>query len=243
MIPNFYPELEEYQYILFNSPQGLTGREYLKQRNITVNTAKYWKLGFSPKDYDPICYKSLLKENITYFWRRLNNRIIIPIFDSNNKLISLSGRSINNQWPKYIHYPFPARRILFGLNFNKDNIRNKDLAIITEGQLDVISAWQNNIKEVTCSFGAHASQEHFALLGRYTNNIYIIYDSDAAGQKGIQILQRIKHADLNIKFFFNLFPEGFDLDNWIQYHTSEEFYNLLNNYSIYHLKQKLSNKN
>lgn len=239
MTPDFYPELKEYQDILFNKDTGLPGREYLLQRNIDTETAKYWQLGFSPIDYDPVCYKFLFNTGITYFWRRLNNRLIIPIFDSNNKLISLSGRSIDNKWPKYIHYPFPARRILFGLNFNKDNIREEDLSIITEGQLDVISSWQNDVKTVTCSFGAHASQEHFALLGRYTNNIYIVYDNDAAGQKGIEILKKIKHADLSINFCFNLFPKGQDLDNWIQLHTKEEFYYLLMNNNILQLKKQL----
>lgn len=238
---NFQPELDEYKYILFHTKAGQPGRDYLRQRNISPETAIKWNLGFSPADYDPIYYKSFLKEDIMYFWRKLNNRLIIPIYDSNNKLISLSGRSIDNKWPKYIHYPFPAKRTLFGLNINKDNIRQKNLAIITEGQFDVISAWQNNVKTITCSFGAHASQEHFALLGRYTNNIYIVYDSDAAGQRGMNSLKKIKTADLAVNFCFDLFPKNYDLDNWIQSHTAEEFYYILKNNNILKLQNKLLN--
>lgn len=239
-IPDFIPELNEYKYILFNTKEGKPGRDYLLQRNISPETAKKWNLGFSPEDYDPLCYKGLLKENINYFWRKMNNRLIIPIFNSNNKLVSLSGRSINNRWPKYDHYPFPAKQILFGLNINKDNIRDEDYAIITEGQLDVISAWQNNLRTITCSFGAHASQEHLALLGRYTRNIYIVYDNDKAGKKGTESLKYIKHADLNVNYCINMFKENEDLDNWIQSHTKEEFIYLLKNNYMLQLKEKLA---
>ena len=106
MIPNFLPELEEYQYILFYTKEGQPGRDYLQIRNISPTTAKIWNLGYCPMDYDARCYKFLLKENINYFWRRMNNRLIIPIYNSNGKLISLSGRLIDNKWPKYNHYPF-----------------------------------------------------------------------------------------------------------------------------------------
>lgn len=228
MIPNFLPELEEYQYILFHTKEGQPGRDYLQSRNISPTTAKIWNLGYCPMDYDARCYKSFLKENITYFWRKMNNRLIIPIYNSNSKLISLSGREINNKWPKYIHYPFQAKQNLFGLNINKDEIRNENYAVITEGQIDVISAWQKDIKTITCSFGAHSSKDHLALLARYTNNIYYIYDNDTAGQKGINFLKKIKHADLNIKYCINIFNEKEDLDNYCQNHTKEDFKKLLN---------------
>ena len=228
MIPNFQPELDEYKYILFNTKEGLPGREYLKKRNISPQTAKIWNLGYCPKDYDANCYKSFLKENITYFWRRMNNRLIIPIYNSNNKLISLSGREINSKWPKYIHYPFQVKQNLFGLNINKDNIRTEDYALVTEGQIDVISAWQKGIKNITSSFGAHSSQYHLALLARYTNNIYYIYDNDEAGLQSIKFLKRIKHADLNVKYYINVFNKNEDLDNFCQNHTKAELETLLN---------------
>ena len=239
MIPDFLPELQEYQYILLNTVEGKPGREYLQKRNISPETAYKWHLGYCPENYDPQCYYSFTKLNITFFWRRMNNRLIIPIFDSNGKLISLSGRSIDNKWPKYNHYPFPASHTLFGLNINKDDIRDDNFAVVTEGQLDVISAWQNSIKTVVCSFGAHASQEHLALLSRYTSNIYIVYDNDNAGKRGTELLKKIKHMDLNIIFCGEVFNAGEDLDNWIQTHTKEEFINKLKNNRIQQLRNKL----
>lgn len=240
MIPDFLPELEEYKYILFHTREGLPGRQYLQQRSISPETAKIWNLGYCPEDYDPKCYKFLLKENINYFWRRMNNRLIIPIYNSNGKLISLSGRSIDNKWPKYNHYPFPAKQILFGLNINKNDIRNDNYAVVTEGQLDVISAWQQKLRTVTCSFGAHSSQEHLALLARYTNNIYYVYDNDVAGKLGMKLLKKIKHIDLNLHFCTNIFNKNEDLDNWIKNHTANDFKYLIKNNQQLHLQNRLN---
>ena len=241
-MPNFYPELNEYINILFHSPLGEEGRRYMKERNISPYTAKYWKLGYSPNSYTPKCYKELNQNNVTKFWKKLNGRIIIPIFNQNGKLISLSGRAIfKGMWPKYDHYPFPAKRTLFGLYQNKNNIRKENKAVITEGQIDVITAWQNNIRIITCSFGAHAGQEHFALLGRYTGHIYIVYDADPAGIRGTKNIKKLNKSDLDINLCFNLFPKGMDLDNWISTNTNpkDKFMDMLDNYQIYALKNKL----
>ena len=239
-MPDFYPEMEEYEYILFHSKLGQIGREYIRSRGLSPHTAKYWHLGYSPENYTPSCYEEFKNKRINKFWKKLNGRLIIPIFDQNGNLLSLSGRGIlPKMWPKYDHYPFPAKRTLFGLFQNKGSIREENLAIITEGQIDVISAWQKGIRTVISSFGAHTGQEHFALLGRYTNNIFVLFDSDAAGDRGAKNTQRIKKADLNVKECIGLLPKNLDLDNWVKTGTKEELYNLLNDNKRIGLKQRL----
>lgn len=237
---NIYEEeLKEYQYILFKSKIGHKAREYMQYtRGISPATAKYWGLGYSPLNFIPECYKKDSNYEINKFWKKLNGRIVIPIYDANGKLISLSGRTIFNMKPKYEHYPFSARKILFGLYQNKHKIREENLLIITEGQLDVISAWQKDVHTVVSSFGAHAGIDHLATASRYTNNIYILYDNDSAGLSGLDAIQEIAHqTNLNITLCPGIFPKGQDLDNWIKSHSKDELYTLINNPMLSLLKE------
>ena len=225
---DYKKELEEYNYILFKTEQGRQARNYLQNiRGILPATAKYWNLGFSPLNFTPECYKN----EPAKFWHKLNGRIIIPIYDANGKLVSLSGRSIYSSLkPKYDHYPFQARKTLFGLYQNKNIIRNENFLIITEGQLDVISAWQKDVHTVVSSFGAHAGIDHLAIASRYTNNIYILYDNDQAGKSGLDMIEEIKNkTDLNISLCQGIFPKGEDLDSWIKKRSKEELYQLIKN--------------
>jgi DNA primase len=136
-------------------------------------------------------------------------------------------------------YPFAARKTLFGLWQNKENIRTSDRAIITEGQLDVISAWQNGLNIVTSSFGAHGSLDHLVILSRYAKRIDVLYDDDAAGYKGVQGIKSLSTTgDLDIRFK-NPFKNGEDLDSWIKKNNSEKLINILDMDDIDLLKRKL----
>lgn len=237
---NLEEELREYIDILLNKPEGQIGRDYLRQRKILKNTAIKWEMGYCPVGYVPPIYK----DEKFPFWEKLWGRIVFPIRNSNGKLISISGRKIveipeREKNPKYDHYPFASRETLFGLWINKGNIFKEDRAIITEGQLDVITAWQKGIKIVTSSFGAHCGETHFALLNRYTSNIIIMYDNDEAGKKGMQ-----KARDICRKYKISVkikcpFSEGTDMDNWLQKHTKEDFYRLLEYNKMSYIMDKL----
>lgn len=235
-------ELQEYQYILFKTQEGQIGRDYLLKRNIQPATALAWQLGYCPINYVPHIYK---KNKPKFNQSMLQGRLIIPIYNVRGKLISLGGRNISSSSKtKYTNYPFPTARNLFGLYLNRKHIYEENIAIITEGQLDVISAWQKGIKTVVCSFGAHSGAIQVALLSRYTDNIHVIYDSDTAGLQGLSTLQRITTQNINLQMHPNLFPPGQDLDNWIQNHTKEDLYNLINtiNNPITELQNQLLNQ-
>ena len=204
-----------YKQQLFNKENKIA-RQYLLSRGITQQTALDWELGFCP-----ISDKSKLK-----------GRITIPIYDQNGNMISISGRLIYNlkKKSKYDHYPFPARSILFGLYLNKEYIKQQNTIFITEGQMDVIKAYQSGVKNVVCSFGAHCSLYQIAIAVRYCDNVYIIYDNDYAGQQGAKkIITDIKQqniTDINIKSL-NLFSQNEDLDNYFSKHTKEDFTKLV----------------
>jgi DNA primase len=170
-------ECQEYINNLY-SINGKDARNYLKQRKISVSTAKFWELGFSPHDFIPQYHTSQSK--------KMNGRITIPVYDNNGKLIAFSGRSVYNESPKYMHYVFPTRSTLYGLHQNKHNIIKANAVLFVEGQFDVISAWQHGLKICVCTFGAHCSETQYALAARYTNRIFIMYDNDKAGLEGIE---------------------------------------------------------
>jgi len=239
---NYIHELNEYKNILF-SPRGIDGIMYLKKRNITPDTAKFWNMGFCPKDYMPECYRNSSFRQ----WKKMQGRIIFPVFDQFGNLIAMSGRTVFNESPKYIHYQFPTRKTLFGLYQNKDNIFNDNMIFFVEGQLDVITAWQKGFRNCVCTFGSHFSSEQIAYASRYCSNIGILYDNDEAGKSGAETsfgkLKNVNH--LNIKIFQNIFPENDDVDSWIS--KGGDFSRLKNQFfrksydTLEILKNRLSN--
>lgn len=228
-------ELEEYMDILFNKPEGKPGRWYLKRRGIEPETAKYWKMGYCPINYLPSIYKGQMTKS------KLHGRIIFPVYDTKGKIITISGRSVfETLTPKYDMYPFPSRKISFGLWQNKEEIRKSNRAIITEGQLDVITAWQHGVKFVTSTFGAHGSLWHLSNTARYAKRVDILYDNDFAGNEGMEGLKNLSTlGDLDIKFQKGIFKKGEDLDNWIKEHSAEELITLLDQNKMLSLREKL----
>jgi len=225
-------EIELYNDILLHKPEGDIGRKYLRSRRITQNTAKEWNIGYCPVGYIPPIYKDIHDSAQYDFWIKMWGRIVFEIRDIHGKIISISGRKIidvpkRGKNPKYDHYPFDARRNLFGLYKNKNDIFKEDKGIITEGQFDVITAWQNGLKTAVSSFGAHCSKTHCILLSRYTSNIFILFDSDYAGYQGLmQAKSKLKDMDLNINYK-RIFEKDEDLDSWIKYNSKEDLYKLL----------------
>lgn len=244
-IQNLDLEYKVYSDILLNKPEGDMGRKYLQFRNIKKSTAVKWKMGYCPVGYVPPIYEHIANNPQQYnFWEKMWGRVVFPILDSNGNVISISGRKIveipeKEKNPKYDHYSFNARKHLFGLWENQENIFIENKGIITEGQLDVITAWQKGVKIVTSSFGAHCSENHFILLSRFTDNINVLYDGDDAGKKGIALAKKILNkSNLNINCRCPFYG-GDDLDSWLQKHSKEEFYKLIENNKMSYLMKKL----
>ena len=213
-MPNYKQENQEYIEQLFGE-NGAKARKYLQDRYINVATAKAWELGFSPKHFIPNCYKNTGEE----FYKKMNGRITIPVYNSNGILIGISGRSIYDDLkPKYMHYVFPTRSTLFGLWKNEKDIIRENAIVFTEGQFDVITAWQNGLRICACTFGAHFSETQYAIASRYTNRINIMYDQDDAGVIGTKtsIEKNSTYSEIKVKNIQYLMRRGEDLDSWIK---------------------------
>lgn len=241
MNKQYEKESKEYEDNLWNRTIGKSARDYLKARNILPSTAKYWQLGYSPNGFVPECYKE--EQDKFKFWEKMNGRITIPVYDQNGDMIAISGRAIDkNMKPKYMHYQFPTRKILFGLFQNEKEILKHNMIIFTEGQFDVISAWQHGFRVCGCTFGAHFSSDQLATSSRYTDRVNILYDDDKAGSDGANnSLEKLNlRGDIKIRILRNILKNGDDLDNWIRKNDYHFIMKIINSSQEDLLKYKLN---
>jgi DNA primase len=217
---------------------------YLKQRNLSTNVLKRYGIGYASNTWDNLkkyfTEESLfnnedlekagllvLGDNKSYY-DRFRGRIMFPIFSENGKVLAFGGRKIfeEDNLGKYINSPeskiYNKSRILYGLNFSKENIRTDDYVILVEGYMDFISLFEAGVKNVVASSGTSLTEEQVKLISRYTNNIVILYDADLAGikaaKRGIEIILS-QNMDLSV----TTLPEGEDPDSMIRNFGVEEF--------------------
>lgn len=158
------------------------------------------------------------------YYDRFRDRIMFPIADVNNNLVAFTARvnpekEKTEKMGKYINSPqtgiYDKSRILFGLNRAKDAIKKADLAILVEGQMDVIACYNHNVKNVIATSGTALTTEQVTLIKRFTKNIALAFDMDEAGQNAAD--RGIKEAlaqGLNIKVI--TLPYGKDPDECLK---------------------------
>jgi len=217
-----------------NSPDGLRAKDYLLKRGMSKETIKSFKLGFAPDKWDALINNlrakfinlSLLekaglilaKEGGGYY-DRFRNRIIFPIFDIKSRVLGFGARVLDDTLPKYINSPetpvYVKGRNLYGLNFARDSIRESDFAVVVEGYLDFIIPYQEGLKNIIASLGTALTFEQVRLLKRYTHNVVMVYDADAAGE-----LATLRSLDIFIEEEMNVrvvsLSKGFDPDLFVR---------------------------
>jgi DNA primase len=163
------------------------------------------------------------------YYDRFRNRLIFPLFDHRGDVRGFAGRIIdqrpttNDQRPKYVNTPETAvyhkSNLLYGLEVTKGEIKKKNLAIIVEGEIDVLSSYQAGVRNVVAIKGSALTQEQVRLLSRFCENIAIAFDfdiaGDAAARRGIEIAEE---AGLNIRVIRPLF--GKDPDECVRQSAS-----------------------
>jgi DNA primase len=229
-----------YHKTLFQSKEAGSVRKYLAQRGLNEETIEEWQIGYSPDSWDDLVnlldkkgYKeneiflagmSAKKEGTSRFYNRFRGRIMFPINDINGNTVAFSARvTLENEeiekMGKYINSPqtiiYDKSRILFGLDKAKQEIKRKDLVIIVEGQMDVITAHQHGYKNVVASSGTSLTSEQAAVLRRYSNNIALAFDMDKAGEMAAERgIKELMQAEMNTKIIE--IPKGKDPDECIK---------------------------
>jgi len=229
-----------YHKVLLEADQAKYAREYLKSRGLTEETIEEWQVGYSPNAWESICGflkqrgfseneiflagMSIKSNNRSGFYDRFRDRIMFPINDINGNTVAFSARvnphkEAEEKMGKYINSPqtliYDKSKILFGLDKAKMEIKAQDLAVLVEGQMDVITAHQNGFKNVVASSGTALTQEQTQLLKRFTQNIALAFDMDKAGSMAADRgIREASIAEMNIKVVE--LPEGKDPDECIK---------------------------
>ncbi len=231
-------------YNLLISDSGKKAVEYLDDRGVSPAARKKFGLGFSSKkaslfnhllsegfDIDNIIKSGLIisDKNGNYF-DRFANRLMFPIFNVQNKIIGFGGRILDSGQPKYLNSPdtliFDKSRNLYSLNFARK--ANVPFLIIVEGYMDVISLFQNGIKNVVASLGTAFNVEHAKLIKKHCDSVVLLFDSDSAGEKAaMRAIPILLSAGLGVKV---LQLEGAkDPDEYIKSFGRQAFIDCLSN--------------
>ncbi len=224
------------------------GVNYFKNRGLSDDTIKHFKLGFAPDSYHQLkdnlkkqqfSEKELLTAGLinqrsvadqnTY--DRFRGRLIFPIFDHQGNAVGFGGRIMGEGEPKYLNSPdtpvYNKSFVLYGLNLAKESIKKEDMVVFVEGYMDVITAHQAGTKHVVATSGTALTAGQLKLIKRYTKNIALAFDQDTAGMEATKrAIELAKATELNVKII--IIPNGKDPDECIKA-SKEEWLNAVKN--------------
>ncbi len=214
--------------------------KYLSERGITAKTLASFGLGYSIDSWnnlmlylqkegynlDDIQKCGLIRSNKSDgYYDYFRNRIMFPIFNIKGDVTGFGGRVIDDSMPKYLNSPetlvFNKSNILYGLNFARKNIRNKQI-ILVEGYMDVIALHQAGFKNAVATLGTSLTGYQGRLLKKYCDEIIVCFDGDEAGIKAtmrnLDILNKV-----DCQFRIMVLPDNKDPDDFIKLHGRDKF--------------------
>ena len=227
---------------LHETDQGKAiGLSYFRERGFTDETIKKFHLGYSPEqssafaDYalaSSYSEQSLESSGISMrnergWYDRFRGRVMFPIHSISGRVLGFGGRILqsNAKAAKYLNSPenpiYHKSKVLYGLFQAKQEIVKRDEALLVEGYTDVLSFCQNGVQNVVSSSGTALTEGQIAMLKRYTPNITLLYDGDAAGiRASFRGLDMMLEQGVNVRVV--PFPDGEDPDSFAQAHSTEE---------------------
>ena len=243
-----------------NNSLGKEAHHYLtSQRNLNIKNINDFELGYAPNSWNDLFnYLSkvekfplklilsaglvISKDNTDKVYDRFRNRLIVPIFDMQGRVVAFGGRSLDGQEPKYLNSPetevFEKGKMLFAFDKASSNIRKRDKAVVVEGYFDVISLHSKGITNSVASLGTALNKYQISQLCRCTDskNIIINFDSDNAGRLATKrVINEVEslslHDQINLKI---LQIKSFkDPDEYLKGNTPEDYFNLIDNASFW----------
>jgi DNA primase len=226
---------------------GAPARAYLESRGLDEETIDRFQLGYAPPGWDGLLSHlgskgiaperaeraGLVKQSDqgTYY-DIFRNRIIFPICDVVGKVIAFGGRALDPEDPaKYLNSPetqvFRKGRTFYGLDIARRAISDAGAAIVVEGYMDVIALAQHGVENVVATLGTALTEQHAKVLARYTPEIILIYDADAAGMQAALRSARV-FEDCSAAVKIAPLPEGHDPDDYVREYGEAGFRELLN---------------
>lgn len=231
------------RYMMIEDEGRSVGLSYFSSlRGFSDATIKRFGLGFCPSsghrfsdDARGAGYKeefllstglAIARESDGALRDRFYDRVIFPIHNMSGRVVGFGGRTLrtDKKVAKYQNSPeseiYNKRRELYGLFFAKKAIQQEDMAILVEGYADVISMHQAGVENVVASSGTSLTEEQIRLIFRFTNNITLMFDGDAAGVKAaLRGVDLILKEGMNVRIV--LLPEEHDPDTFARANDSE----------------------
>lgn len=231
---------------LWNTSTGRNiGLSYFQERGYREDIIKKFDLGYSPDQWTGFVdealkagfSKSTIKEVGLAVERddgsqydRFRGRVLFPIHSLTGRILGFGGRTLKTEKsvPKYVNSPeseiYNKSEVLYGLHFARKAISTHDSAYLVEGYADVLSMHQAGVENVIASSGTSLTKGQIRLVARYTNNIVLLFDGDAAGiQASLRGTDMLLEEGLNVKVL--LFEGGDDPDSYIKKNGSTAFKN------------------
>jgi DNA primase len=228
---------------LFQTDEGITvGLTYFKERGFRHDTLKKFEAGYCFEKRDAFSRKAiedgykedfLVKTGLSIqhedkFFDRFSGRVMFPIHSLSGQVLGFGGRVLKTdaKTAKYLNSPeseiYHKSRILYGMFQARKTITQDDRCYLVEGYTDVMAMHEANIENVVASSGTSLTQEQVRLIKRFTQNITILYDGDAAGIKAsIRGIDLVLEEGMNVKIV--LLPDGEDPDSYSKKVSNEEF--------------------
>ena len=238
-----------FQELMQKTDEGKSiGLSYFRERGFTNPTIDAFELGYSLDQWDGLLqagikrgYNPDMLEKAGLILRkeaegggkaktfdRFRGRVMFPIHNVSGRVIAFGARILktDKNQPKYLNSPettvYHKSQVLYGIYQAKQAIRQEDVCFLTEGYTDVISLHQAGIKNVVASSGTSLTTEQIRLVARFTPNITILYDGDAAGIKAaLRGLDMVLEEGLNLRLL--LLPDGEDPDSYVHKVGAEAF--------------------
>ncbi len=231
-------EAARYFHECLYAPENRHALEYYRSRGYSERTIKRFGLGYAPDGAANLIRhlrsKGFRDEELLLAWlgRRsqkgflydsFRNRVIVPIIDVRGNVIAFGGRVLDDSKPKYLNTGdtpvFKKTNNLFALNIAKDSGRK---LILCEGYMDVIALHQAGFSNAVAALGTSFTADHANLMARYADEAILIFDSDAAGQKGAsRAMSLLRNTGLHVRVV--RIPDGKDPDEFLRRHHPDDF--------------------
>jgi len=228
---------------LFQSDEGMKiGLSYFRERGFNQNTLKKFEVGYSFEKRDAFSKRALddgykqdflVKTGLSiqhedHIFDRFGGRVMFPIHSLSGQVLGFGGRVLKTdaKTAKYLNSPeseiYHKSRIVYGIYQARKAITQDDKCYLVEGYTDVMSLHEASIENVVASSGTSLTQEQVRLIKRFTPNITILYDGDAAGIKAsLRGIDIVLEEGMNVKIV--LLPDGEDPDSYSRKVSNEEF--------------------
>jgi DNA primase len=231
---------------LFDSKEGAKALEYLKKRGLTSETLEIYGFGWAPDQWSGLVDHlsrrgakpgemeraglAVPRKTASGFYDRFRNRVMIPIRSESGRVVAFGGRILGPGEPKYLNSPesliYNKSSVLYGFDRAKEAIRKEGFAILMEGYLDCLQAYQAGIGHAVACCGTSLTKGHARLLRRYTDRVVVNFDPDEAGERAAR-----RSVDLLLEEGFDVrvlrLPQEDDPDSFLLKHGAERYRELL----------------